>query len=55
MQIDNKAIVSKVLVFNIQTINRNYRYTYIRVGRFWNFTFVHIGEGYWSNMKHCET
>ncbi len=26
MQIDNKAIVSTVLVFNIQTINRNYRY-----------------------------
>ncbi len=26
-----------------------------RVGRFWNFTFVHIGEGYWSNIKHCET
>ncbi len=24
MQIDNKAIVSVVLVFNIQTINRNY-------------------------------
>ncbi len=29
MQIDNKAIVSTVLVFNIQTINRNYRYTYM--------------------------
>ncbi len=25
MQIDNKAIVSTALVFNIQTINRNYR------------------------------
>ena len=29
MQIDNKAIVSTVLVFNIQTINKNYRYTYM--------------------------
>ena len=22
---------------------------------FWNFTFVHFGEGYWSNIKQCET
>ncbi len=29
MQLDNKAIVSTVLVFNIQTININYRYTYM--------------------------
>ncbi len=28
---------------------------HIRVGRFLKFTFVHIGEGYWSNIKHCET
>ena len=26
-QIDNKALVVNVLVFNIQTININYRYT----------------------------
>ena len=27
----------------------------IRVGPFWNFTFVHIGEGYCANIKHCKT
>ncbi len=29
MQIDKKAIVSTVFVFNIQTMNRNHRYTYM--------------------------
>ena len=27
----------------------------IRVGRFWNFTLVEIGKGYWANIKPCET
>ena len=27
----------------------------IRVGRFWNFTLVDIGKGYWANIKPCET
>ncbi len=30
MHIDNKAILFTVLVFNIHTLNRNYRYTHMQ-------------------------
>ena len=36
-------------------LNTNINVMYIRVGRFWNFTLVDIGKGYWANIKPCET